>query len=71
MSIGFVMIVRTLRDSIESGGTAYSLLTGGEEYKGRFSTDVPEVETFTVPRGPRGRIALRQADHRVGVTYFG
>jgi CelD/BcsL family acetyltransferase involved in cellulose biosynthesis len=64
LSIGFVMIVRTLRDSIESGCTAYSLLTGGEEYKGRFSTDVPEVETFTVPRGTRGRVALRAREAR-------
>lgn len=57
-SIGFVLMAHTVRDAIESGVGAYKLLLGDEEYKSRFSSRTPEVETFALSRGPLGRAAL-------------
>lgn len=60
-SIGFVLMTHTVRDAVQSGSSAYKLLLGGEEYKARFSSSEPEVETLAAPRGARGRSALRAA----------
>ena len=37
----------------------YRLLRGGEEYKGRFASEDPGLETVALARGPRGRVAVR------------
>jgi CelD/BcsL family acetyltransferase involved in cellulose biosynthesis len=60
-SIGFVLMAHTVRDAVENGIGCYRLLLGAEEYKKRFSNEVPEVETFVVTRTMRGRLALTAA----------
>jgi CelD/BcsL family acetyltransferase involved in cellulose biosynthesis len=57
-SLGFVLIVHTLRDAVEAGMSRYRFLLGGEDYKRRFTTAEPEVETVAIPRGARGRAAI-------------
>jgi CelD/BcsL family acetyltransferase involved in cellulose biosynthesis len=58
-SIGFVLMAHTLRDAVESGMGTYKLLLGAEEYKKRFSSREPTVETYAVTRTVRGKVALR------------
>jgi CelD/BcsL family acetyltransferase involved in cellulose biosynthesis len=53
-----VLIVHTLRDAVEAGMSRYRFLLGGEDYKRRFTTAEPEVETVAIPRGARGRAAI-------------
>jgi CelD/BcsL family acetyltransferase involved in cellulose biosynthesis len=60
-SIGFVLMAHTVRDAIQSGMSCYKLLLGDETYKSRFANREPAVETFAMPRGVRGRSALRTA----------
>ena len=60
-SVGFVLMARTLRDAVDSGMGTYKLLLGAEEYKKRFSSREPTVDTFAVTRTVRGRLALRAA----------
>ena len=57
-SIGFVLMAHTVRDAIESGISTYRLLLGAEEYKRRFSSDDPGVETVAVTRSLRGDLAV-------------
>lgn len=63
-SVGFVLTMQTIREAIESGVGAYKFLMGTEEYKGRFATDEPAVETLALTRGARGRLALGLASLR-------
>ena len=60
-SVGFVLMAHTLRDAVESGMGTYKLLLGAEEYKKRFSSREPVVETFAVTRTVRGSVALKAA----------
>jgi CelD/BcsL family acetyltransferase involved in cellulose biosynthesis len=60
-SVGFVLMAHTLHDAVSSGMGTYKLLLGAEEYKKRFSSREPVVETFAVTRTVRGRLALRAA----------
>ena len=60
-SIGFVLMSHTVRDAVESGIATYKLLLGGEQYKARFSTHEPTVETLVFTRSFRGRLALEAA----------
>jgi CelD/BcsL family acetyltransferase involved in cellulose biosynthesis len=66
-SVGFVLTAHTLRDAVQAGIRRYRFLVGGEEYKSRFTTSAPELETVAVPRTFRGFAALaaRGALHRV------
>lgn len=57
-SVGFVLMSHTVRDAVEHGIHTYKLLLGNEDYKARFATDNPVVESFAVGRGLRGRAAL-------------
>lgn len=57
-SIGFVLMAHTLRDAVESGVSRYRLLLGAEEYKRRFSSHDPGVETVAATRGLRGDLAV-------------
>jgi CelD/BcsL family acetyltransferase involved in cellulose biosynthesis len=57
-SLGFVLIVHTLRDAVEAGTSRYRFLLGGEEYKRRFTTAEPEVQTVALARGARGGAAI-------------
>jgi CelD/BcsL family acetyltransferase involved in cellulose biosynthesis len=60
-SIGFVLMAHTLRDAVENGMGTYKLLLGAEEYKKRFSSREPAVETYAITRTLRGRAALKAA----------
>jgi CelD/BcsL family acetyltransferase involved in cellulose biosynthesis len=57
-SVGFVLTAHTLRDAVQAGMTRYRFLLGAEEYKARFSTREPEVETVARARSRRGAMAL-------------
>lgn len=60
-SVGFVLLAHTVREAFDAGMLEYRLLRGGEEYKGRFSSDDPGLETIALPRGVMGRGALLAA----------
>jgi CelD/BcsL family acetyltransferase involved in cellulose biosynthesis len=60
-SVGFVLMSHTIRQAFDDGMTEYRLLRGGEEYKGRFASDDPGLETLAVPRSLRGRGAIAAA----------
>ncbi len=60
-SVGFVLLSHTIRQAFDDGMREYKLLRGGEEYKDRFSSGDPGLETIALPRGPVGRGALLAA----------
>jgi CelD/BcsL family acetyltransferase involved in cellulose biosynthesis len=60
-SVGFVLLCHTIRLAFDDGMLEYRLLRGGEEYKGRFASDDPGLETVALPRGVLGRGALLAA----------
>jgi CelD/BcsL family acetyltransferase involved in cellulose biosynthesis len=60
-SVGLVLLAHTIRAAIEDGIGDYRLLRGGEQYKDRFATDDPGLQTLTVPRGIAGRAATALA----------
>jgi len=49
--VGFVLLVKTMRSAFDDGMRDYRMLRGGEEYKDRFATDDPGVETVALARG--------------------
>jgi CelD/BcsL family acetyltransferase involved in cellulose biosynthesis len=57
-SIGSVLLVHTIREALNDGVTEYRFLRGGEDYKGRFATDDPGLETVGVACTRAGRCAL-------------
>jgi CelD/BcsL family acetyltransferase involved in cellulose biosynthesis len=57
-SVGFVLTAHTIREAVTAGIARYRFLLGGEEYKARFATSEPQVETLAIPRGSRGRAAI-------------
>jgi CelD/BcsL family acetyltransferase involved in cellulose biosynthesis len=69
--VGFVMLVNTMRSAFDDGMGEYRMLRGGEEYKGRFATDDPGVETVALSRGAGkaasavGRAIKRTMPYRV------
>lgn len=58
-SVGFVLLVHTMRAAVEDGAAEYRFLRGGEEYKYRFATDDPGLETLALGRGLAGGAAAR------------
>lgn len=60
-SIGFVLLVHTIREALGDRMSEYRFLRGGESYKGRFATDDRPVETRAVGRGPIARGAVAGA----------
>ena len=58
-SVGFVLLSHTIEQAFDAGMSEYRLLRGGEEYKGRFASEDPGLETVALARGPRGRVAVR------------
>jgi CelD/BcsL family acetyltransferase involved in cellulose biosynthesis len=60
-SVGFVLLCHTIKQAFDDERLEYRLLRGGEEYKGRFASDDPGLETVAVPRGMLGRGALLAA----------
>jgi len=58
-SVGFVLLVHTMRAAVEDGASEYRFLRGGEDYKYRFATADPGLETLALGRGWAGAAALR------------
>ena len=56
-SVGFVLEVESIRRTLAEGAGEYRFLGGEEDYKYRFSTEDPRLETIVAPATPRGRAA--------------
>jgi CelD/BcsL family acetyltransferase involved in cellulose biosynthesis len=59
--VGFVLLVHTIREAFRDGMTAYHFGLGGEEYKDRFASDDPGVDTVAVGRPLPVRLAAGAA----------
>lgn len=64
LSLGFVMYVHALRESIAAGRTEYRLLRGDEGYKSRFTDDAAPLHSLAFARTLRGRAAVAAAVRR-------
>lgn len=60
-SVGFVLLVHSIREAARDGADEYRFLLGGEEYKHRFASEDPGLETVALTRGAVGRAALASA----------
>jgi CelD/BcsL family acetyltransferase involved in cellulose biosynthesis len=49
--VGFVLLAHTMREAFDDGMGEYRMLRGGEEYKSRFASEDPGVETIGLSRG--------------------
>jgi dTDP-4-amino-4,6-dideoxygalactose transaminase/CelD/BcsL family acetyltransferase involved in cellulose biosynthesis len=56
--VGFVLLAHAIRQAADDGVGEYRLLRGGEDYKLRFATADPGLETVAVSRGPLAGAAL-------------
>jgi CelD/BcsL family acetyltransferase involved in cellulose biosynthesis len=56
--VGFVLLAHAIRQAAEDGVREYRLLRGGEDYKLRFATADPGLETVALGRGPVAGVAL-------------
>lgn len=56
-SVGFVLELESIRRALEDGAAEYRFLGGEENYKYRYPTEDPRLETVCVPRSRRGRAA--------------
>jgi CelD/BcsL family acetyltransferase involved in cellulose biosynthesis len=57
-SVGFVLMVHTIRDALNAGMSRYRLLLGDEPYKARFANADHGLETTVYVGGAKGRAAL-------------
>jgi CelD/BcsL family acetyltransferase involved in cellulose biosynthesis len=56
--VGFVILAHAMREALADGVREYRLLRGGQEFKYRFASEDPAVETVAVPVGRWGSAAL-------------
>jgi CelD/BcsL family acetyltransferase involved in cellulose biosynthesis len=71
-SVGFVLMVHTVREAVEDGVSEYNFLVGGEDYKSRFANHDAGLDTVAITRNPAGRAAVRllrsvQSRPRIGI----
>ena len=57
-NVGFVLLCHTVREAFTDRMREYKLLRGDEDYKGRFASDDPGLETVVLPLSARGKAAL-------------
>jgi CelD/BcsL family acetyltransferase involved in cellulose biosynthesis len=57
-SVGFVLLVHSVREAAADGMREYRFLRGGEAFKGRFADGDARVETHALARGARGRAGM-------------
>jgi CelD/BcsL family acetyltransferase involved in cellulose biosynthesis len=57
LSVGFVLMVHTVRSAIEEGASSYDLLLGEEAYKSRFANGGESVQTVTLSRSRSAHLA--------------
>ncbi len=60
-SVGFVLLMHSLREAMADGMSEYRFLRGGEPFKYRFATDDAGLATIAVGRGAVGAAALAVA----------
>ena len=60
-SVGFVLLVQSIRAALMDGVREYRFLRGGEPFKHRFADADPGLETIGVARGASGATALAAA----------
>jgi CelD/BcsL family acetyltransferase involved in cellulose biosynthesis len=60
-SVGFVLLLHTIREALADGADAYRFLRGGEEYKYRFAEQDPELSTVVFAGTTAGRALVRAA----------
>jgi len=60
-SVGFVLMVHSMREALHDGMREYRFLRGGEPYKRRFANEDRQLETIGMSRGLVGAAALRTA----------
>jgi CelD/BcsL family acetyltransferase involved in cellulose biosynthesis len=72
-SVGFVLLVHSIREALEGGVREYRFGRGHEPFKYRFADDDPGLETITLTRGVAARATLSAArsayprlKHRLG-----
>jgi CelD/BcsL family acetyltransferase involved in cellulose biosynthesis len=58
LSVGFVLLVHTIREALADGMREYRFLLGGEDYKYRFANDDRGLATVALARGLLGNAAL-------------
>lgn len=63
VSVGSVLETRAIRCALEEGVSEYRFLEGDEDYKYRFATDDPGLETILAAGSVIGRLALGTAAH--------
>jgi CelD/BcsL family acetyltransferase involved in cellulose biosynthesis len=71
LSVGFVLLVHTVREAAQDGMRAYRFLSGGEEYKDRLGGAGPPLESVALARGPAGHAALLAAPHLLTLSRAG
>lgn len=59
LSVGFLMLIRTIRAAFDDGMASYGFLRGDESYKDRFATSNRMLETRAIGRGALGGAAVR------------
>jgi CelD/BcsL family acetyltransferase involved in cellulose biosynthesis len=60
-SVGFVLMVHTIREALDAGMRQYRLLLGDEPYKARFANADHGLDTVLCVRGAKGRAARAAA----------
>lgn len=60
-SIGFVLLVHTVREALASGATEYRFLEGGESYKYRLANDEPQLATIATAGSVTGAALVAAA----------
>jgi CelD/BcsL family acetyltransferase involved in cellulose biosynthesis len=59
LSVGFALLLHTMREAADDGMRAYRFLSGRESYKDRLADTGSVLESVGLARGPAGRAALR------------
>jgi CelD/BcsL family acetyltransferase involved in cellulose biosynthesis len=57
-SLGFLALAHSIREAAADGVREYRFLRGGEDFKYRFASHDPGLETIAVGRGSAGRVAV-------------
>lgn len=65
-SIGFLMLMQTIKAAFDDGLTRYSFLRGDEPYKDRLADADPGLETRALGRGALGKSAVRAGSAALG-----
>lgn len=58
LSVGFVLLLHTMREAAQDGMRGYRFLSGDEPYKHRLADPGPGLEAVALARGAAGRAAL-------------